>query len=128
MAVPLSFHGGFWIFRVLFFLLFSSFFVFDVQCCVSNGGFFQYLLSTLVLMIPVARELVGIVLHSFFCALAMLWGTLIDSTVCILLNQVLSTIKMRRYEMLVHVWDEECRASVRKRMGNEDTCEIMRYG
>lgn len=64
----------------------------------------------------------------FFCALAMLCGTVIDSTVCILLNQVLSTIKMRRHEMLVHLWDEECRASVRKRTGNEDTCEIMRYG
>lgn len=47
----------------LFFLLFS---LFDVQCCVSNGGFFRYLLSTLVLMILDAGELVGIVLHSFF--------------------------------------------------------------
>lgn len=63
MAVPLSLHEGFWMFRVIFFLLFS---LFDVQCCVSKGGFFRYLLSTLVLMILDAGELVGIVLHSFF--------------------------------------------------------------
>lgn len=48
----------------LFFSFF--FFLFEAQCCVSNGGFFRYLLSTLVLMIPSAGELVGVILHSLF--------------------------------------------------------------
>lgn len=51
--------------------------------------------------------------------------TLIDSTVCILLNRVLSTTKTRQYGMLVYVWNGECRASVRTRTGNEEMCETI---
>lgn len=120
-----------------YFCSFFFFFLFEGQCCVSNGGssgtYCQHWCWWF--LVPGSWwELVGIVLHSFFCALAMPWSLQtalwnIDWFHCLHFTQpgVEYHQNKAQDETLIHAWNGECRASVWTRTGYEETCVIMWY-
>ena len=69
MAVPLSFHGGFWMFRVICFF-FSSYLKFNPVC---RMGVLPVLIVGTGVDDSWCRELMGLFCALFFGALALLW-------------------------------------------------------
>lgn len=122
MAVPYHSTGVSGLFRIIFVL---SFFLSEVQWCVSNGHSSGSYCRHWCWWLPVPESWWALLCALLFCALAMSWSLwtalwIIDWFHCLdLLNRVLRTTKMGQCEMLVHVWNGECRASVRTRTGNE---------